>query len=183
MLERLQLEGIESGLLAILAGVLLLAFGRRLYWFFVGVAGFVFGYYLASEHLDLEERGLVLILAVAAGLLCAVLAVFFNKLAVGFVGFLAGFLALLWLADQLDWEPGWWILLVAIAAGVVGSLLTRALFELGLIVFSSVAGASLVAQGAGWDDAHAALLFLLLAVSGVFFQLFFSRKKRGRKSE
>lgn len=183
MLERLQFDGVEPGLLAILAGVLLLAFGRRLYWIFVGVAGFVVGYFLATEYLDLEGRGLVLVLAVAAGLLCAVLAVFFNKLAVGFVGFLAGFLALFWFADQLGWQPGWWILLVAILAGVLGSLLTRALFELGLIVFSSVAGASLVSQGAGWRDAHAAVLFLLLAFSGIFFQLFFARRKKSRKSD
>ncbi len=182
MLERFSFDGVEPGLVAIFAGLLLLAFGRRLYWLFVGAAGFVLGYYLASEHLELEERGLTLILAVAAGLLCGVTAVFFNKLAVGFVGFLAGFLVLLFLAGQYEWQPGWWILLVAIAAGIVGSLLTRALFELGLIFFSSVAGASLVSHGAGWRDAHAALLFLLLAVSGTFFQLFFSPKRRSRKS-
>ncbi|MDX1502263.1 MAG: DUF4203 domain-containing protein [Thermoanaerobaculia bacterium] len=163
------------------AGGLLLVAGRRLYWLFVGVAGFVVGFLLA-ERLGLPGPDWAgLLAALLLGALAAMLAVFFQKVAVGAVGFLGGAALALVVGDTLAWGLSGWIWLVALVCGVVGAVLTRALFELSLVLLSSLAGASLVVQGAGWTDPEATVALLLLAGAGILVQLVSGRGRRRRK--
>jgi len=84
-------------LLRVLVGAFLLGFGRSLYWLFVGGVGFLAANTLASRLLEGSPRMLVLAIAVAAGLLGALLAILLQKFAVGLAGFLAGSWARSWL--------------------------------------------------------------------------------------
>src|SRR5450756_1788186 len=74
----------------IVGGALLLALGRKIFWFFVAASGFFAGFELASNYLHVQPEWLALVIAVAIGLVGALLAYFFQKLVIGVAGFLAG---------------------------------------------------------------------------------------------
>src|SRR5687767_9222241 len=74
----------------VVAGSLLLLFGRRLFWLFVTLAGFGAGMVLARDQFELQPPALVFAIGVFAGLLGALLSVFLQKIAVAVSGFAAG---------------------------------------------------------------------------------------------
>ena len=72
----------------ILAGALLLLFGRRLFWLFVGCVGFIVGFDFASNLFQGQPQWLLLAIAIGVGLLGAIASVFIQRLVVGIAGFL-----------------------------------------------------------------------------------------------
>ena len=174
-LEDFDLEAIQAldpRTVGIGAGFLLLAFGRRLFWLFVGLVGFVFGYNFAEHFVGLpSDVGVVLIL----------LAVFFKKIALGFVGFLVGGLGLIWVAAEAGWDTGPAIWLGAVVAGIAGALLARFVFEAALVLLSSIFGAALLVEGLAPQGIDPILFFVILVAAGSLFQfLTSSRSRRGR---
>ena len=156
------LDGLASPapLAALVAGGLLLLFGRRLFWLFVGVVGFVVVYRLAGAYLGSAGAGWAA--AVVAGVLGAVAAVLVQKLALTVAGLGAGAVGFIWLAEQLGWAPGLPMLLGALVAGVIGAVLVRWLFELGLVALSALVGSALVVEGLGLENPRG-LVFVILA--------------------
>ena len=71
-------------------GLALLILGKKLFWLFVGAIGFIGASDMASRYFSGLPDWQILIVAVAAGLLGALLAVFFQKAAILLVGFYAG---------------------------------------------------------------------------------------------
>jgi len=177
----------EAGLtggVGLLVGVALLLLGRRLYWLFVGLAGFVVGFLLATRLFGAEPGWGALTIAVVVGLAAALLAVLFQKLAVTLAGFVAGgVLMLRGLAELGHPTSGWWWLLVLVAA-IVGAVITRWLFEAGLIVLSSLLGAALVLQSSGLalESSTEGWAFLALAAFGIVVQALAVRRRRRRSS-
>jgi uncharacterized membrane protein YjjB (DUF3815 family) len=164
---------------ALVAGGLLLLFGRRLFWLFVGVVGFVVAYRLAGAYLGGEGAGWVA--AIAVGALGAVAAVLMQKLAVAVAGLAAGAVGFFWLSEQLGWAPGLATLVGALVAGLVGAALLRWLFELGLVALSVLVGAALIVEGLGLEEPRG-VAFLVLAVVGALLQLA-GRRRLGRADE
>ncbi len=103
----------------ILIGALLLAFGRRLFWLFVGVCGFAAGLYVASQLVAAQSEWLALLVALSAGAVGALLAIFFQRLAVGVAGFLGGALIAGSAFDALVLREA---VLYWVALGIGGSL-------------------------------------------------------------
>ena len=170
-------EGLASAepIAALVAGGLLLVFGRRLFWLFVGVVGFVVAYRLAGELLGGAATGWII--ALAAGLLGAAAAVLVQRLVVTVAGLAAGAVGFVWLAEQLGWAPGLPTLLGALVAGLIGAALLRWLFELGLVALSALVGAALVVEGLALDEPRGAV-FVALAVVGALVQLAGRRRRR-----
>src|SRR5262245_24203633 len=77
-------------ILRILAGLLLLFFGRRLFWLFVGIIGFVAGMTFGAQFFAGQPEWVVLLIAIVCGLIGIVIAVFLQRFAVAVAGFLAG---------------------------------------------------------------------------------------------
>ena len=176
---------LESGMpLAIegAIGVLLTLFGRRLYWFFTGLVGFVFGFILAHQFLQIGPAWLAPILALVVGALAAFLAVGFQKFAVAVAGFIASAYTMFWFAGNQGWESELWTWLAIAIAGIAGALLTRLLFELAVIVLSSLFGATLVLQATGSDFDYSLVAFLIIAAVGIVYQVVGSRQRRRRNS-
>ncbi len=73
----------------LLVGLAVLLLGRRLFWLFVGAAGFAVGLHVAPMVLNGPEW-LMVVAALVLGILGAVLAIFFQWLAIGLAGFAAG---------------------------------------------------------------------------------------------
>jgi hypothetical protein len=164
--------GPVTPLATLLAGIALLFFGRRLFWLFVGVIGFMAGWHFALGAWHQGATGGRLLLAVLAGLLGVVLALALQKVAIALAGFAVGAYLV---ADLLNWplgalHPGQ--LLVVVIVGVAAAIVALMLFDLALIVLSALTGARLVVEAAPLHLAHELHLVALvvLAVIGIAVQ-------------
>ena len=131
-------------IIPIIAGIILLLFGRRLFWLFVAVAGFLAGWTFAKENLDIHPESSLLLVAIVVGLISALVAMFLQKVAVALAGFLSGGYLALNLALALGYKSAGTI--VFIFGGVIGGLLFWAAFDWALIILSSLMGALLITQ-------------------------------------
>jgi hypothetical protein len=163
--------GTATPIAALLVGVALLLFGRRLFWLFVAVIGFMAGWYLAIGGRSHAVTGGGLLIALIAGVIGLVLALLVQKVAVALAGFFVGAYLL---AGALGWQlpplrPGQQ--LVLLLAGVVAAVLALVLFDLALILYSAIAGASLILEHVHLrlsGNARLLLLVVLAAVGAAF---------------
>jgi hypothetical protein len=128
----------------LLVGVAVLFFGRRLFWLFVGAAGFAVGLYAARAAFTDGPEWLVVAAAVVLGIVGAVLAIAFQWLAVGLGGFAAGVHGTVAAAPALGLE-GSWLYAVAFVVGILLAALVLWLWDPVLIVLSALTGAALLA--------------------------------------
>ncbi len=165
-----------------LGAVLLLA-GRRLYWLLAGAAGFLLGLLVIQRLLSEQSQTLVLLVSLAVGALFAALAVVGQRFVIGLVGFIAGGVGLSWLFTAFSFtpaEPGPLLsIVIFVAGGAAGAFLLSRLFQLGLVLLSSLVGAGLALAGLAemiaLPDALGALPLIVLTVIGVAVQLGSSR--------
>ncbi len=164
--------------LRVLAGVALLVVGRRLFWLFVGLIGFVWGIRAAAHFFPGQPEWMILAIALMAGALGVLLAIFLQWLAIGLVGFSVGAYIVLHMVHLSRWETGQanWILFLI--GGVLGALLIIILFDWALIILSSLAGAGLVTESLHVEPGGEILLFIGLFVAGVLLQSRLMRMKR-----
>jgi hypothetical protein len=169
-----------TSLTGVFVGVVLLLFGRRLYWVFVAGIGFVTGLALAPDLLPGQPEWLILLAALVAAIVGAIIAIFAQKLTIGLIGFVAGGgvgLQLLRKMGMAGEGTGWIAYLIA---GIVGLVLMLVLFDWALILLSSLAGANLIVTGV---SAHVHLpqetwflALIALALVGVVVQAGLSRR-------
>jgi len=158
-------------------GLAVLALGRKLFWLFVAAVGFGVGMMMAPQFLPDQPQWMVLAVAVAAGVLGAVLAMLLQKVAVGVAGFVAGGYLSLYLLSFFNFDLGsfqgltWAVFIVG---GIVGALLVGIVFDMALIILSSGVGAGLIAntlmQDFSLQPVAAALAFIVLFVVGIVIQ-------------
>jgi hypothetical protein len=85
----------------LLLGFLLLFFGRKLYWAFVAVAGFLLGMELAAELFAEQAEWVRMLIALAGGVIGAILGILFQRIAFAIGGlFAGGYLVWWWRAKQ-----------------------------------------------------------------------------------
>jgi hypothetical protein len=177
-----------TSLTGIFVGVILLLFGRRLYWLFVAGIGFLTGLALAPDLFPGQPEWLILLAALVAAIVGAVIAIVAQKLTIGLIGFVAGGgigLLLLRKLGIVGEGTGWVAYLIA---GVVGLVLILVLFDWALILLSSLAGANLIATGVStrvhMPQGTWFLLLIALVLIGVVVQAGLSREwrraRRGR---
>jgi len=154
----------------LLLGGLLLVAGRRVFWIFVGAAGFLSGTEVAARVASGAAEWVVLVIGLAFGLAGLVLSLFVQKLAVAAAGFVMGSYAVHRLILTLP--VGWagWELAAPLAGGILGALLVLLLFDWALIVLSSLAGAALIMQVFSPGPYLSFLLFAFLTAAGIAFQ-------------
>jgi len=160
----------------VVIGIALLTTGRRLYWVFVGAAGFLFASSLASTFLSSEPEWVALAIALAAGLIGIVLAIFTQRFAVGFAGFVLGSYALASLFFAVGLEGAGWMWLALVGGGIIGLALALAVLDFALIFLSSIAGAKLIVQTIHLNPTTSFVLFAILFGVGVAIQLGMLRK-------
>lgn len=170
-----------------IVGVALLVFGRKTFWLFVAGVGFVAGLYVAGQTLQFDSGWIVLGIAVAAGLLGALLALVLQSVGVGLAGFLGGGYIATTLFEATGWgqrllmdlPSRWW--LVFIVGGVLGAVLIGVLFDWALIVLSSLIGATLISQAMPLNPPGQVLLFVVLLATGVVVQWILMRQDRSHR--
>src|SRR5215510_11579904 len=151
-------------------GVLLLLLGRKLFWLFVGVVGFLSGIQFASQSLPADSRATVLVIALALGLLGAVLAIFVQHVVVIVAGFLAGGHLVMRVLTLYNWPNDQYLWILALLGGILGGILALMLLDWALIIFSSLIGASLISQALPFNQSATIVLVIVLAISGMVIQ-------------
>jgi len=162
-------------ILQVTAGLALLILGRRLFWLALAALGFVAGMTYASEFLPGQSEGTALLIGLAAGVIGALLAVFLQKVAIGAAGFLAGGYLVLGLMRLIDAEPS---ALGFVIGGVIGLILIYPLFDWGLIILSSLAGALILVQTLDAARAVSAIVFAVAFVIGLIVQGSLHRRRQ-----
>ena len=152
--------------LAIL-GVLLLVLGWKVFWLFVGLVGFAAGLQAAQLLLGPQPFWMLWAAGLVCGIIGAILALFFQKLAIGIGGFVAGSTIALHLAIAIGFDAGAMVVLIG---GVVGAVALYLLFDWGLIILSSMVGAFFIVEALNWQAPYAPVLVVALIAAGIIFQ-------------
>lgn len=131
-------------LLTLVSGILLLLFGRRIFWLFVAVAGFIAGLTFATRFMNGQPEVAILLIAIVAGIIGAFLGTILEGAAILIAGFLAGGYLATALAVSLGLAipAGDWV--IYIIGGVIGLLLVAALFDWAIIILSVLLGAEII---------------------------------------
>jgi hypothetical protein len=152
----------------VVLGLIVLFFGRKLFWLFVGILGFLAGSQLAAIWLAGYPAWAVLATSLLLGLGGALLAVFFERLAFALAGFYCG----VFLTAGLSLETGFFpqSVLLLLAGGLVGAVLAALVMDWALAALSALAGAGAVVMAMPLSPWIKAILWLGLALAGYFFQ-------------
>jgi hypothetical protein len=154
----------------LLLGLIILFLGRKLFWLFVAIVGFIAGFQFATQYLNIENQLLVWIIALLAGLVGAVLAIGLQRLAAAVVGFFAGGMLTLNILAILGMGTGEFEWLPYLIGGIIGAVIAILLFDWALIVLSSLYGASLIVQSVNLDPTLATVALIGLFIIGVLAQ-------------
>jgi hypothetical protein len=79
-----------TAFLTLALGILLLLFGRRVFWLFVATAGFIAGLTFAMQFMSGQPELVILLIAIIAGIIGVFLGVLLEGVAILIAGFLAG---------------------------------------------------------------------------------------------
>jgi hypothetical protein len=166
----------------VIVGGLLLTLGRKIFWFFVAATGFYAGIELASR-LNIKPEWVALVIALAIGLIGALLAYFFEKVIIGVAGFLAGAFITSRLITLFgaQFPVKSWDWLIILIGGIIGIILMVALFDWALIFLSSLAGAILIVEAINLAGLVGLVVGAVLFVFGVIFQAGLNRRNAPSK--
>jgi hypothetical protein len=158
-------------------GVIVLLFGRKLFWLCVAAIGFAAGVTLASHIVSEPPALLQLTFAILLGFIGALLALFLQKLAIGLAGFLAGGRLAVGLVATffVQYQSHYW--LIFIIGGLIGALLLLMLFDWALIFVSSLIGAHLITSAISLPPTGGVLLFTALVFLGFLIQAASMRRR------
>lgn len=151
-------------------GFAVLLLGRRLFWLFVGAAGFVAGAVLASEFLPAESELVRMGIATGAGLAGALIAMLVHRLAVAGAGFAVGGFVGVSLLSLFGVESEGMAVGVFLGGGFLGGLFVALLYDWALVILSSLLGATLIVHTVKFGPVASAVFFSVLTLTGIAFQ-------------
>ena len=163
----------------IILGLILLLFGRRVFWLFVAIAGFLVGMRFAGVILLDQPKWLQLFLAVGAGVLGALLAVLVKRTAFALAGFYAG--AYLALVGAQSYGAGGNSVILFVLGGVAGALFATLIMDWAIIVLSCLVGAGAIVDSLALGQTSRLIFFLVLVIAGALVQTRPFHQFRGRR--
>ena len=156
--------------LRILVGLMLIVLGRQLFWFFVAGIGFVTTIEAVAQMALAWPDWLVMIVALLAGIIGALLAVFFQGVAMGVGGFFAGGYIVMAMLKMLEIQIPVLIWALPLMGAITGLVLALLFLDWALIVLSSLSGASILAQAVNLNRPLTFVVFIIAFVLGVIIQ-------------
>jgi hypothetical protein len=153
-----------------LIGVIVLFFGRKLFWLCVAAVGFALGVEVAPQLVHEPSPLLALVIALFLGVVGALLALFLQKVAIAVLGFLAGgylanAIAAAFFVQYAHYSP-----VIFVAGGIIGAILLLVLFDWALIVVSSLIGAHLIQSTIVLPPSGSTIVFIGLTIIGILIQ-------------
>ncbi len=156
-------------------GAVALLFGRRVFWLFVAIVGFLAGFAIGQRLLPGSGSLIHILVGVGLGLVGALLSQAAPNLIAAIIGFLAGGYALSALVGSLAQLSNVVHWVVFIIGGLVGIYLAVKFFDLALVILSALSGAGTLSALGGelfsFSGTIQAIVFVVLAVVGIAFQL------------
>ena len=123
--------GAMPAFVTVLLGLVLLFFGRKLYWAFIAIAGFLVGMELANEYLADKDQWIRIAAAVGAGLVGAIVGVFLQRLAFAIGGFFAGGYLAVRIVEHLNLQGDHHIPMII--GGVAGAIVAALVMDWAII--------------------------------------------------
>jgi hypothetical protein len=157
-------------IVGVLIGIVILFFGRRLFWLCVAAVGFTVGVEIAPLLVNEPSSVLALVIALVFGVLGALLALFVQKVAIAVLGFLAGGKLATAIAAAFFVHYAQYSTIIFVIGGTIGAILLLAVFGWALIVVSSFIGAYLIKSAIVLPPTGSTLVFIGLAIVGIFVQ-------------
>src|SRR5919197_794969 len=153
-----------------LIGVVILFFGRKLFWLCVAAVGFAAGVEIAPHLVNEPSPLLALTIALVLGLIGALLALFFQKIAIAVLGFLAGGKLAGAIAAAFLIQYAQYSTVIFLVGGLVGAILLLVLFDWALIVVSALIGAHLIQSTIVLPASGSTIVLIGLAIIGILVQ-------------
>jgi Domain of unknown function (DUF4203) len=153
-----------------LIGIVILLFGRKLFWLCVAAVGFTAGVEIAPHLVHEPTPLLALAVALALGLIGALLALFLQKIAIAVLGFLAGGKLAGAIAAAFFVQYTQYSTIIFLVGGVIGAILLLVLFDWALIVVSSLIGAHLIESTIVLPPSGSTIVFIGLTILGILVQ-------------
>jgi hypothetical protein len=153
-----------------LIGVVILLFGRKLFWLCVAAVGFAAGVEIAPHLVHEPSPLLALAIALVLGLVGALLALFLQKIAIAVLGFLAGGKLAGAIAAAFLVQYAQYSTVIFVVGGLIGAILLLVLFDWALIVISSLIGAHLIQSAIVLPPSGSTVVFIGLTVIGILVQ-------------
>jgi len=154
----------------IAAGVLLLILGRKLFWLFVALVGFLTGLTYIPSILPGQPDSVIFAISLIAGLFGALLAVLLQKFAVGLAGLAAGGYVAHYLLQMITFDVGQYQWMAIAAGALIGAAMAGSMYDWALILLTSVSGAALITQNIPIGMPLSAVLFAGLTIFGIIAQ-------------
>ena len=161
-----------------LIGVVILLFGRKLFWLCVAAVGFAAGVEIAPHLVHEPSPLLALTVALVLGLIGALLALFLQKIAIAVLGFLAGGKLAGAIAGAFFVQYAQYSTVIFVVGGIIGAILLLVLFDWALIVVSSLIGAHLIQSTIVLPPSGSTIVFIGLAILGIVVQAASLRRSR-----
>ena len=153
-----------------LIGIVILLFGRKLFWLCVAAVGFAAGVEIAPHLVNEPSPLLALTVALVLGLIGALLALFLQKIAIAVLGFLAGGKLAGAIAAAFFVQYAQYSTVIFLVGGVIGAILLLVLFDWALIVVSSLIGAHLIQSTIMLPPSGSTIVFIALTIIGILIQ-------------
>lgn len=156
---------------ALAAGLIALFFGRRFFWIFLGIVGFLAGIVLSGRFVASFEPWLQTVLGLSIAVALALLALGIQRVLAVIAGAAAFGLAA-W--AFLTGNPAWQQISATVPAAILGGLLMFLYFDWTLILVSVVVGAGVGLVGVSGlleiPDNMGLWLFLIMLAAGIWYQ-------------
>jgi len=157
-------------ILGLLMGVLLLLTGRRLFWLFVAAVGFLAAMEWGVLVLGKQPESIALIFGIVIGLVGALLAVVIQRVAVAVAGGIVGGIFTAEIAAAANFSGQYHHLIAFLVGAIVAAVLVWVLFDWALIILSSLAGGTMIAQALPVAKRLEIIIALILCIVGIVFQ-------------
>jgi hypothetical protein len=157
-------------ILSLLVGIVLLVLGRKVFWLFVAGIGYMAAFTLVTQLTEIQQEWLVIVIALAAGAVGALLAIFLQQVAVAVAGFLAGGYIVLGLLNMLELNLPTLSWVFALVGGAVGAIVALLLLDWALIFLSSLSGATIIVEALELRGLVATLVLVGAMVVGIIIQ-------------
>ena len=155
----------------LLAGALLLLFGRKLFWLYVAALGFTLGMMLATQVFNIQREDITFIVGLAFGIGGALLAIFLQNIAIGVAGFLGGAYILNAAAGILHLGYGQATWMIYLVGGILGFILMTQVFDFALVMISSLLGTAFVVGSLNLTGGVMVTAMIVLFGLGVVVQM------------
>ena len=155
-------------LLIVLLGLIVLVYGRRIFWLFIGIAGFLAGVEITHVFLASQPQWVILLCGFVVGLFGALLSILIERLAFILAGFYAGIYLILLLSHSLGFRVN--DIILFLVGGFIGALFSGLLMNWAIILLSCLVGAGAIVGQLELDQTFRTIVFVVLVMIGTFTQ-------------